>query len=114
MTEREIRSILDTCTYKNWAFLLRMDKKDPYLQLRWLGADSETGNLSEMNSRKWLLSYHMTKSEIVQTAFKALLTAEEHEVREHFRYRGKAVFGPHFDVDALWEIFDEQDTRDSL
>jgi len=51
--------------------------------------------------RKWRLSQHMTKSEIVQTAFKAILTAEEHEVREKFLYRGHAIFGPHLNVDAL-------------
>lgn len=51
--------------------------------------------------RKWRLSPHMTKSEVVQTAFKAVLTFEEHEARENFRYRGRAVFGPHIDVDAL-------------
>jgi hypothetical protein len=28
----------------------------------------------------------------------------EHRTREHFRYRGAAVFGPHFDVDALVEL----------
>ena len=43
----------------------------------------------------------MTKSEVIQTAFKAVLTAMEHEVREKFHYKGKPIFGPHYHVDAL-------------
>jgi hypothetical protein len=43
----------------------------------------------------------MTVSEIVQTAFKATLTALEHETREKFRYRDAAIFGPHFNVERM-------------
>jgi hypothetical protein len=56
------------------------------------------------NGRKWFLSNHMTRSEVVQTAFKAVLTAEEHEAREHFKYRGQSIFDPHYDVDKLVEL----------
>jgi len=51
--------------------------------------------------RKWFLSEHMTKSEIVTTAFKAIMTAVEHETREQFLYRGASIFDPHYDVDCL-------------
>lgn len=54
--------------------------------------------------REWPLTPSMTKSEIVQTAFMAIMAAQEHETREAFKYKGKAIFGPHFDVDDLWEI----------
>jgi hypothetical protein len=53
------------------------------------------------HGRKWRLSPHMTDSEIVSTAFKAFLTAEEHECRERFRFKGQRIFGPHLDVHAL-------------
>jgi hypothetical protein len=43
----------------------------------------------------------MTRSELVQTAFKAVLTSIEHEAREQFTYKGARVFGPHFDIEAL-------------
>ena len=46
----------------------------------------------------------MVKSEIVQTALKCILTSAEHRVREHFKYRGSRVYGPHFDVEALHEL----------
>lgn len=38
------------------------------------------------------------------TILKCALTSQEHRVREHFKYKGELVYGPHFDVDALWEI----------
>ena len=63
-------------------------------------------------TRKWRLSRYMTKSEIVQTALLCVLTSAEHQVREHFLYKGKRVFGPHFDVDELARISDRLDVRD--
>lgn len=56
------------------------------------------------SGRRWVLAPSMTKSEIVQTAFKAVLTFAEHEIREQFTYKGQAIFGPHFDVDQLVEL----------
>jgi hypothetical protein len=53
----------------------------------------------------------MTKSEIVSTALKAVLTAEEHEAREQFQYKSKTIFGPHFDVDKLASLC-ESDSMD--
>ena len=46
----------------------------------------------------------MTRGEGVQTALLAVLTAVEHEARERFTYKGQAVFGPHFDVEALAQL----------
>ena len=54
----------------------------------------------------------MTPSELVQTALKCVLTSLEHEAREHFTYRGAAIFGPHFDVEALVRIADRRDVRE--
>lgn len=110
-THHEIRRTLDKIEYLNRDFQVTETGAGLYLQVVWMGLDSETGHLAEQRSRKWQLSYHMTTSEIVQTALKAALTAEEHEVRENFRYRGKAIFGPHFDVDELVEMMPEKDAR---
>ncbi|MGA9769189.1 MAG: hypothetical protein WBV94_09120 [Blastocatellia bacterium] len=75
-----------------------------YLQARYIEPDIITGEDSLQRTRKWLLSEHMVKSEIVQTAFKCAMTSAEHRVREHFLYKGERVFGPHYDVEALVEI----------
>lgn len=72
-----------------------------------VGVCNTTGYEMPWKGRRWSLSIHMTAGEIVQTAFKALLTAIEHEAREQFKYKGVAVLAPHFDVDALVANADE-------
>jgi len=72
-----------------------------FIQLRYVEADIITGDPADQHGRKWYISSHSTKSEVVQTILKACLTSAEHMIREHFMYRGARVFGPHFDVDQL-------------
>ena len=67
--------------------MLRGDEK-VYLQVQFMGEDVETGKVELQKCRKWVLSYHMTETEIVNTAFKAIQAAEDHEIREFFRYKG--------------------------
>lgn len=100
----DISAILDECRFGDWEFALRSDDDRPYLQVEFNAPCTTTGAAESWRSRKWFLSRHMTKSEIVQTAFKAVLTAVEHETRERFRYCGEAIFGPHFDVDSLVDL----------
>jgi hypothetical protein len=69
----------------------------PYLQI----AGEEGGE--KWTGRKWQLSYHMTTTEIVHTAFKAIHAAEEHEMREFFTYKDVPVVHPHIDVDYVVE-----------
>lgn len=66
------------------------------------GKDNVTGEPLAWKGRKWLLSRHMTPSEVVQTAFLATMTAVEHEAREQFLYRGEPVLDPHFDIEQLY------------
>lgn len=99
MTPSEAREILTHVQYKDWEFFV--DDDEFYLQVRWIGDDAVTGEFGLLTGRKWRLSEHMVKNEVVQTALKAVLTAEEHEARERFTYKGVSIFGPHHDVDAL-------------
>jgi len=71
--------------------------------------DNVTGKPCTWKGRKWLLSQYMTKGEIVQTAFKAVLTAMEHEIRETFTYKGASIFDPHYDIDKLLELRQSSD-----
>lgn len=89
-----IQGILKGINYKDWTFIFH-DSPPWWLQVRF----EADGALQ--HGRKWLLSEHMTAGEIVQTAFKAVLTAEEHEAREKFLFRGSTIFSPHFDIDLL-------------
>lgn len=105
---RKIKGIYETLSgvkYLDWTFYVGSKGPSMYLQV------SFDINGKHWTGRKWLLSEHMTKSEIIQTAFKAVLTAVEHETREMFTYKGKAIFGPHFDVDVLAQVADCVDVR---
>jgi hypothetical protein len=105
LTVAELDKIIHECKYMDWNFDLcffdLMDLKYPYLQVTFWAPDLTTKKLELQKSRKWVLSYHMTKSEVVSTVLKAVMTALEHEARETFKYKDKAIFGPHFDVDWL-------------
>lgn len=102
MNLRAIQDVLAEINYKDWEINAHATDSEMYLQVHFMdGGEPQSG-------RKWRLSVWMTRSEIVQTAFKAVLAAEEHEVREKFNYRGRNIFGPHFDVDALVALVDDK------
>lgn len=107
MTTAEMRALVAQITYKTgWTFaVLEEGVTDQYL-VRFLrveveGTCNDTGEPLRWHGRKWHLSTHATESEILQTALKAVLTAEEHEAREHFRWRGVEIFCPHLNLDEL-------------
>lgn len=107
MTFEMARLVLDLIRYDGITFLLRDDGEDGermYMQVQATTPCNVSGALQTWKGRKWFISQHATKSEIVQTAFKALLTALEHEAREKFLYRGRPILDPHYDVDALWNL----------
>lgn len=68
------------------------------------GINNVTSEDEPWSGRWWRLSEHMTDSEIVGTAFKAVVTALEHEARENFLYKGHAVYDPHLDVEELVKL----------
>ena len=105
--EDQLQGIVDQVTYGDWKFKVKRDNDSgrPYLQLCF-NADDQN-----WTGRKWFLSPFMTRSEIVQTALKAVLTAVEHEAREHFLYKGRPIFGPHISVEKLWEVCEKVDVR---
>lgn len=108
LTFDEICAVVSRVSYKNWDFHVVRGNDRYYLQLKWRTNDNYREGEYDSYSRKWLLSPHKSPSEIVQTCLKAVLTAEEHEARELFKYRGRPIFGPHFDVEQLVANFDER------
>lgn len=116
LTIGEIQSILDDVDYPGYDFLamrhLGFSREDDrfYIQATFITRCAVTGQSERQCTRKWYISREATKSEVVQTALKCVLTAVEHEARESFKYRCEAVFGPHFDVDALHALCE----RDAL
>lgn len=83
----QLAAVLRQVQYRQWQFRVQPKGDGFLLQPRFV--DPEQGL---QGGRKWYISSHATKSEVVQTAFKACLTAEEHEVREYFTYKGQRIF----------------------
>lgn len=104
MTIDEMRAVVALCTFEDYVFKVGEKRGVPYLQAEYVEADISTGQSGLQLTRKWMLSGHMVQSEIVQTVFKCVMTSMEHRAREHFKFRGARIFGPHFDVDALVEL----------
>lgn len=107
-----IQSILSCCTFPNFKFLVFDKDGVSYLQVEHTGPCNVTGKPMTWKGRKWMLSNHMVKSEIVHTAFLAIMTAIEHETREQFHYNGRAIFGPHFNVDRLHGLTEDPNALD--
>src|SRR4051812_41116794 len=95
--------VLTRVNYPNFYFIIGVVNSVYYLQIECEDKCNVTNANITWKSRKWNLSVHMTDGEIVQTAFKAVLTATEHEVREKFTYRDAAIFDPHYDIEKLVE-----------
>lgn len=98
MTLRDAVKILEKVNFPGFKLFIGGDMHRWYMQGKF---DTDDG---EQFTRKWYLSNQACKSEIVHTALKLVLTAAEHEIRESFTYRGKKIFGPHYDVDVLVDI----------
>lgn len=91
MTQEEIRVIIQDVKCAGLTIQVRADGQRQYLQVsdgKWTG-------------RKWNLSSHMVPGEVVQTALAAVLAWYEHEAREAFTYKGKAIFNPHISLEEL-------------
>ena len=98
---QRMQAWLDHVKFGDWRFVVRMDGDRAYLQVQADEPCADTGEMHTWHSRKWPLSARMTRSEVVQTAFLAVMTAVEHETREQFKYLDHAIFSPHYDVEAL-------------
>lgn len=104
LTYGEMIDVLDDIRFMDYSFCVKLHSGYPYLQANFVEPDIVTGRKEVQYTRKWQLSPHMTKSEFIQTVFKCCMTSMEHRTREHFRYKGSAVYSPHYDVDALVDL----------
>lgn len=100
LSQEDCDQVLRDTSISDWSWQLIRLSRGWLLQVQFYATDTE-GTLRLQSGRKWYVSPHATQSELVQTMLKAVLTATEHEVREKFLYRGKPIFGPHFDVNCL-------------
>ncbi len=95
-SDDSVLKILGQVSYKDWDFVTILDNG--------YRIHIEFIDHNELQiCREWILP-SITPSDIVKTAWMAIQAAEEHEMRENFRYRGKRIFSPHFDVDKMAEF----------
>ncbi len=104
------------CRYPGYRFEVKTSSttKAVYLHASYEELDTTTQNIETQFTRRWLLSPEMSKSEIVQTVLKCVMTSMEHRTREWFLYKNRAIFMPHHDVDQLYEICLQRDERRPL
>lgn len=117
----EVAEIVDACTYKpGWHICLRADpmqsQPDHPSQMRYFiqlevdaTARAAVGSVAPHDVEPWksgkrYISLHMCRQEIVGVIFDLIKGAEDHELREWFRYQGAAIYNPHLDPDVLAEV----------
>jgi hypothetical protein len=106
------RDTVAQCAYPEYEFHVKIDGRgDVYLQATYYEADTQSAKVVLQYTRRWFLSPAMSESEIVQTAFKCIITSMEHRTREWFTWKSRAVFQPHHNVKKLWEICETRDVR---
>jgi len=100
MKIEELKAAVALISYKDCKFTILEESGQFFLQVSYPVVDERRTAFA----RKWLINADYTRSQLVATAFKAVLTVEEHEARENFTFRGEAVFHPHHDVETLVAI----------
>lgn len=69
------------------------------------------GEPIKWTTRKWYISKHACRSEVIGSLFKLVLTSLEHEARELFKVDGQAVYDPHVSIDALAAVCHMHEVR---
>lgn len=107
---QEFQSIVDAITYKpGWYLRTGIEEGRMWVQVgvtdeAEISYDPIANKKVPWRGAKHYLSPHMCRQEIVGTVLHAIERAEMHEVHEWFRYRGRSIYNPHLDPDALVEV----------
>lgn len=114
MNYDELELLVDQLSYKPGTRILlgyRQITNQYYLQVECERIDITTGRMGVGRGGTYVVEPGATLSEVVQAVFGLVRNYEEHEAREWFKYRGRRVFGPHMDVEALWTVAKQTDAR---
>lgn len=84
-----------------------------YLQAHLYRQDTDTNEMGWGHGGKYFITPHMAIGEIVKKCFVACRDYAEHEVREAFQWKGRAILGPHIDIFALWNVAETTEHRDT-
>lgn len=108
MYSEKLAIILSNTKYPGYIFHQVEKNNLLFIFATYTEEDIITGNPSVQKTRKWYISQFAVPSEVVQTLFKCVITSMEHRTREHFKYKGERIFGPHFNVESLVDIAREK------
>lgn len=106
MNLEKLHTLVGDVSYKDWTIRTGKMGDGWFVQLRFYAPDacSLNGDVSLQCCRKWYISPHMTDSEVVQTVFLAIKTAETHELLENFKFKGVQIFCPHLDLNEFTSV----------
>ena len=103
---------LSTTYYRN---SVNHEDQDIHIRAEWLAPDNVTGAMERQQSRWWRVSKFSRKNELINAAFACIKMAEEHEMRENFKYMFEGQwtmpYNTHTDVDWLAETSLHLDLR---
>ena len=74
------------------------------IQVVYEEADIVSGKVETQRSREWYLWEGASETEVVHTAFAAVMRSYDHVVQEHFTYKGVRVYTPHVDIEERLEV----------
>jgi hypothetical protein len=103
MELEQIKNILNNINYKNWWFEIKEIQNDFGYLIRtcFMAKDADSDIIEKQECRWFFLNFNATETEIVRTAFKAIETAEYHELCESFFYLYKRIYHPHLDLHKM-------------
>lgn len=117
-TVPRVQKVLDRLTCSPWEFRVEpIGEMSALLYVVYWDHDTVTHEKELQVGRRWYVGPGDTENQIVQTALKACLTSAEHQVREHFKSNGVALFMPHFnarDLEGLAREYQENSERTGL
>lgn len=113
-SEKEIREIVSNVAYLDWVIKVPYDGERPYLQIHGHGPDPKANmEDAQWSGRKWFISPHMCKNEIIRTAYKAIECAVAHEMNENFLYKDVAIMTPHMDYEEIVTVMTDHNCIDA-
>lgn len=107
-TIEDVQETLRQITYRPdyWVISWQDDDNRLWFEVVHRRPDALTGALELGRGGKRSINPGWSASDLARNVFGALLSYEEHEVREFFRFCGQQVFSPHMDLVALAEQVD--------
>lgn len=100
LTTEMVKKVLADITYENgdreWVISFTESNDMFFIRANFYRYDSISKKKGwSKDVRPWPVENWRDIGYLVQTVFKAVMTNEEHEIREGFKYKGKALYGPH-------------------